>query len=130
MCLWEKIAPPPKPNKIQKNMGEKSSGYTFYEGFWLRNIQEHQIKGSIGRCDLGTSDTCKAGKGCVSMYMYIHLPCTRHQSSFHYCFWHQMWLKMIIWSLLADSLATVMCSLVHHQTSNWHCYIYITCRYS
>ena len=67
-------------------MEEEISGYIFYEGFKLRNMQVHQLKGSTGRWDLGNWHLhVLAGKGCVWMYMYIHLPCTQHQSVFHWC---------------------------------------------
>ena len=48
---WEKGAPPPtqtKQKKNRQNIEEESSGYIFYEGFRLINIQVHQLKGSIG----------------------------------------------------------------------------------
>ena len=44
---WEKSIPPQTKREKEKNMGEESSGYIFYEEYRFRNIQVHRLRGQL-----------------------------------------------------------------------------------
>ena len=82
---WEKSPPPQPKREKEKNMGEESSGYIFYEGYRFRNIQVHQLRGQLAG-EIQEPLTLAWLAKVIYMYMYIHLSCTQHQSSvFHQC---------------------------------------------
>ena len=47
MCLGKKAPPPQTKREKEKNMGEESSGYIFYEGYRFRNIRVHRLRGQL-----------------------------------------------------------------------------------